>query len=142
VHFNSQQLQPRRKVELERWTAYPGLILHDLRRCGARGLPRAGVAQKTVTTITGHKRVAVFHRYHIVAPSDLDDATRKLEVNQQMEREIHNAQSDDFGRTSGIVAPKLGQTCDSVEIEAGPGQPPQLIVREWVMRNPCCFAGA
>jgi hypothetical protein len=29
-------------------------------------------------TITGHKTRAVFDRYHIVSPGDLQEATRKL----------------------------------------------------------------
>jgi len=50
---------------------YRGLIFHDLRRCAVRGLMRAGVAQKTAMTITGHKTISVFQRYHIIAPSEL-----------------------------------------------------------------------
>jgi hypothetical protein len=71
-------------------------------------------------TVTGHKTVAVFHRYHIVAPSDLQEATRKLEVSQEREREFLNAQTAEFGQTSGIVAPKPRQTDDLVESEASP----------------------
>jgi len=42
-------------------------------------------------TITGHKTRAVFDRYHIVSPGDLEEATRKLEARAT-------------GITSGITA--------------------------------------
>jgi hypothetical protein len=38
-------------------------------------------------SISGHKTRSVFDRYHIVAPSDLREAARKLENSQQQERE-------------------------------------------------------
>ena len=89
---------------------YRGLIFHDLRRCAVRGLIRAGVAQKTAMSITGHKTIAVFQRYQIVAPADKQEATRKLEASQQQERELLKSQTIQFGQTSGIVARKAGQT--------------------------------
>jgi len=90
---------------------YAGLIFHDLRRCAVRGLIRAGVAQKTAMTITGHKTIAVFQRYHIVAPGDKQEAVRKLELSQEQEREfLKKSQALDFGQSSGMVAQKSGQT--------------------------------
>lgn len=73
-----------------------------------RGLLRAGVAQKTAMTITGHKTVALLHRYHIVAPSELKEARHKLEIGQEQERELLKSQAPEFGQSSGIVAPKTG----------------------------------
>ncbi len=90
---------------------YRGLIFHDLRRCAVRGLIRAGVAQKTAMSITGHKTIAVFQRYQIVAPADKQEATRKLEVSQEHERELLKSQEIEFGQSSGRVARKAGQTC-------------------------------
>ena len=78
---------------------YAGLIFHDLRRCAVRGLIRAGVAQKTAMTITGHKTIAVFQRYQIVAPADKQEAVRKLELSQEQEREfLKKSQALDLGR--------------------------------------------
>jgi hypothetical protein len=37
-------------------------------------------------TITGHKTRAVFDRYHVVAPSDLAEASRKVEAAQAPEQ--------------------------------------------------------
>jgi integrase len=91
---------------------YRGLIFHDLRRCAVRGLIRAGVAQKTAMAITGHKTItiAVFQRYQIVAPADKQEATRKLEISQEQERELLKSQASQFGQSSGMVARKAGQT--------------------------------
>jgi len=53
---------------------------------------------------------AIFDRYHIVALSDLRDAARKLEINQQTEREaLQKSRASEFGQSLGRVAPKLQQ---------------------------------
>lgn len=89
---------------------YRGLIFHDLRRSAVRGLMRAGVAQKTAMTITGHKTISVFQRYHIIAPSELKEATRKLETSQAHERELLKAQARYSGQTSVRLARKMVQS--------------------------------
>ena len=38
----------------------------------------SGVVERAAMTITGHKTHAVFDRYHIVSPGDLQDEAWKL----------------------------------------------------------------
>jgi integrase len=71
---------------------YSGLIFHDLRRCAVR---------RTVST---------FQRYAIIAPSDLKEATRKLETSQKQERDLlAKSNVPSFGLSSDRVARKAGQ---------------------------------
>jgi hypothetical protein len=77
---------------------------------------RAGVSERVAMSISGHKTRSVFDRYHIVAPSDLRDAARKLEMTQKMEREaLENSRAPEFGHSLGTVAPRLQQNHQNVE---------------------------
>jgi integrase len=88
---------------------YAGLIFHDMRRTAVRNMVRAGISERVSMTITGHKTRSVFDRYHIVAPSDLLDAARKLETSQRQERDaLEKSRAPEFGHSLGIVAPKTG----------------------------------
>jgi hypothetical protein len=52
----------------------------DLRRSAARNLVSAGVDQSVAMRITGHKTVAVFQRYRIVADDDLRSALARTDA--------------------------------------------------------------
>lgn len=56
-----------------------GVIVHDLRRCAARNLSRAGVPESVAMEITGHKTRSMYRRYRIVDERDLREATERLQ---------------------------------------------------------------
>jgi integrase len=71
----------RKEWEASRKQAgFPSLLMHDMRRSGARNLIAAGVDEKTVMVIGGWKTRSVFLRYQIVSTKNIDDATDKLEA--------------------------------------------------------------
>jgi len=53
--------------------------------------------------ISGHKTASVFRRYDITDEADLAEAAARLD-------EKRNAQTHEFGQSSGIVAPKAGDS--------------------------------
>ena len=59
---------------------YVGTIPHDLRRCAARNLSRAGVSETVAMEITGHKTQSMYRRYRIVDERDLREATERLQA--------------------------------------------------------------
>ena len=57
-----------------------GLLVHDLRRCAARNLSRAGVPREVAMKITGHRTESMYRRYRIVDERDIKEATDRMQA--------------------------------------------------------------
>src|SRR5215467_2288748 len=71
-----------------------GLLVHDLRRTGARNMRRAGIDRDTIRKIGGWKTDSMFRRYNIVDEQDLHEAAQKIDRRQEKSQLSHKTPSE------------------------------------------------
>jgi integrase len=91
----------------------PNLLIHDLRRTGARNLRRLGLAEGTIMAIGGWKTNAVFKRYDIVSEDDLAEAARRLDEKRRVQQSAVWAQN---GHNQQEIAAKAVQVANAQPI--------------------------
>jgi integrase len=81
-HHNGSQIGDFRKAWKRacKEAGVTGLLVHDLRRCAARNLSRAGVPREVAMKITGHKTESMYRRYRIVDERDIKEATERMQA--------------------------------------------------------------
>jgi integrase len=80
-HLDGEKIGDFRKVWKTacKQAGLDGLLIHDLRRCAARNLSRAGVREQVAMKITGHKTASMYRRYRIVDEDELREAQEKMQ---------------------------------------------------------------
>ena len=64
-HERNDREEPR--IVRNKWYRYRGLIVHDLRRRGAKHLIAAGIDPHTAMAFSGHRMGSMLRRYHIIS---------------------------------------------------------------------------
>lgn len=80
-HRNKKQIKDPRKAWRKACIAsgMPDLLQHDLRRSCVRNMIRAGIPERVVMQISGHRTRSMLDRYNIVSEKDLKEAAKKLD---------------------------------------------------------------
>jgi integrase len=85
---------------------FPDLQFHDLRRSGARNLSRAGVPDRMIMAITGHKTRSMLDRYNIVSESDITDVAAKVKAHRATREQQKQGEGLKSTATISATVPK------------------------------------
>ena len=92
-------------------------IPHDFRRTAVRNLARIGVDRKTAMEMVGHKTESIYRRYTITDEAMLRDASARLAVLHEAEREKNSQSTAKVRGGSPSAADLMGRVSSSVGTE-------------------------
>jgi integrase len=99
-HFRASWAQACRSAGFfrldEEGKKIPTRLFHDFRRTAVRNMVRAGIPERVVMMITGHKTRSVFDRYNIVSDTDLRLAAARQESYLQTQADTLSGTIIDF----------------------------------------------
>lgn len=74
---------------------------HDFRRTATRNMALAGVPEKHIMQVTGHKTRHMIDRYNITAERDTQNALAQTQAYLERQRQAKHGQNTDTGRRAG-----------------------------------------